>query len=237
MTGLLPMCAVATSTRSRIGEQLPEFAARVTNVPALHPEYARAMPDRDADDPVTMLALVGRDRLPRVLERLADEGEFLSRHGLRSLSAAYRDQPFELWQDGHVIATVDYEPAESTTSLFGGNSNWRGPIWFPVNYLVIAALRPLRASATATSLTVEYPHGSGRAAHARLDRRATCAGGWCRSSCPASDGVGGRCSPGAPAPDRAGPTRCCSTSTSTATTAAASAPRTRPGGPGWWPTS
>ena len=159
MTGLLPMCAVATSSIA-IGEQLPEFAARVTKFLQLHPEYARACQIRDADNPVTMMSLVGSDRLPRILERLGDEGEFLSRHGLRALSAAYRNQPFELWQDGHVIATVDYEPAESTTSLFGGNSNWRGPIWFPVNFLVIAALDRY-AERYGDGLTVEYPNGSG----------------------------------------------------------------------------
>jgi hypothetical protein len=107
------------------------------------------------------LALVDPDRLPRVLQRLADEGEFLSRHGIRSLSAAYRNEPFELWQDGHVIASVDYEPAESTTALFGGNSNWRGPIWFPVNYLVISALDEY-ARRYGDDLTIDYPHGSGQ---------------------------------------------------------------------------
>jgi hypothetical protein len=110
---------------------------------------------------MVMLALVDPERLPRVLQRLADEGEFLSRHGIRSLSAAYRNEPFELWQDGHVIASVDYEPAESTTPLFGGNSNWRGPIWFPVNYLVIAALEQY-ARRYGDELTIDYPHGSGQ---------------------------------------------------------------------------
>jgi hypothetical protein len=126
----------------------------------LRPEYAAAVqPAADADE-VTLLALVGHDRLPRVLERLADQGEFLSPHGLRSLSAAYRSNPFEFWQDGRVVATVDYEPAESTTSLFGGNSNWRGPIWFPVNYLVIEALDRF-ARRLGDGFTVEYPRGSG----------------------------------------------------------------------------
>jgi hypothetical protein len=107
-----------------------------------------------------MLALVGRDRLPRILERLADEEEFLSRHGLRSLSAVYRGRPFEFWQDGRVMATVDYEPAESTTPLFGGNSNWRGPIWFPVNFLVMGALDRF-ARRLGNSFTIEFPRDSG----------------------------------------------------------------------------
>ena len=107
-----------------------------------------------------MVALVGDDRLPRVLERLGDEQEFLSPHGVRSVSAAYRGHPFEFWQDGQVVATIDYEPAESTTSLFGGNSNWRGPIWFPVNFLVIGALERY-AARLGDAFTVEYPRGSG----------------------------------------------------------------------------
>ena len=77
-------------------------------------------------EPVTMLAIVDRDRLPRILERVADEQEFLARHGVCSLSAAYRDHPVEFWQAGQVASSVDYEPAESTTALYGGNSNWRG---------------------------------------------------------------------------------------------------------------
>jgi hypothetical protein len=108
-----------------------------------------------------MTSIVGADRLPRVLERLADEAEFLSPHGLRSLSAIYRDAPFEFWGSGAIASTVDYEPAESTTVLYGGNSNWRGPVWFPVNYLVIAALERY-ASAFGGALRIEFPRRSGR---------------------------------------------------------------------------
>jgi hypothetical protein len=159
MTGLIPLCAVAIG-EGEVTNRLPEFSRRVREFLRVRPEYAAAVqPAADADE-VTMLALVGDDRLPRVLERLADEDEFLSRHGLRSLSAAYRDRPFELWQDGRVVASVDYEPAESTTSLFGGNSNWRGPVWFPVNYLVIGALERF-ARRFGDDFTVEFPHGSG----------------------------------------------------------------------------
>jgi hypothetical protein len=160
MTGLIPLCAVAIG-EGEVTNRLSEFSRRVSEFLHVRPEYAAAVqPAADAGE-VTMLALVGDDRLPRVLQRLADEGEFLSRHGLRSLSAAYRDRPFELWQEGRVVASVDYEPAESTTSLFGGNSNWRGPIWFPVNYLVIGALERF-ARRFADGFTVEFPHGSGK---------------------------------------------------------------------------
>jgi hypothetical protein len=108
-----------------------------------------------------MLAVVGEDRLPRILERLADETEFLSPHGLRSPSAVYRDHPFEFWGSGQVAATVDYEPAESTTDMYGANSNWRGPIRFPVNYLVIAALDRY-ARRFGDELRTEFPLHSGR---------------------------------------------------------------------------
>jgi hypothetical protein len=124
------------------------------------PEYAPAVQPATAGDEVTMLALVGDDRLPRILERLADEREFLSPHGLRALSAVYRDRAFEFWEEGRIVATVDYEPAESTTPLFGGNSNWRGPIWFPVNYLVIGALERF-AVRLGDGFTVEFPRASG----------------------------------------------------------------------------
>jgi hypothetical protein len=157
MTGLIPFCAVAIG-RGDLMNRSSEFSRRVIDFLRVRPEYARAVEPAETAGDVTMLALVGSDRLPRIVERLADEQEFLSRHGLRSLSAAYRGEPFEFWQDGRVVATVDYEPAESTTALFGGNSNWRGPIWFPVNFLVLAALDRY-ARRYGDSLTFEFPRG------------------------------------------------------------------------------
>jgi hypothetical protein len=159
MTGLIPLCAVAIGDPEATAG-LMEFNARVTEFLDLRPEYAAAV-QLARDGAPTMLALVGEDRLPRVLERLADETEFLSQHGIRSLSAAYRDHPFEFWLAGQVASTVDYEPAESTTALFGGNSNWRGPIWFPVNFLVLGALGRF-ARRLGEDFTVEFPRGSGR---------------------------------------------------------------------------
>ena len=77
--------------------------------------------------------------LKRVLQKVLDEAEFLSPYGVRSLSKAYDGNPYTFSLDGQTY-TVDYEPAESTSGLFGGNSNWRGPVWFPVNYLLIESL-------------------------------------------------------------------------------------------------
>ena len=107
-----------------------------------------------------LLSLAGPDRLERLLRWLFDEGEFLSPHGLRALSAWHRDHPYELDVEG-VSASVDYEPAESTTAMFGGNSNWRGPVWFPLNYLVISVLDRY-SRFFGDELTIEYPTGSGR---------------------------------------------------------------------------
>jgi hypothetical protein len=101
-----------------------------------------------------LLSVTGRDRLERLMTRLFDEGEFLSPHGLRALSAYHRQHPYELDADG-VRAVIDYEPAESTTPLFGGNSNWRGPVWFPLNYLIINALERYHRFC-GDEMTVEY---------------------------------------------------------------------------------
>ena len=106
-----------------------------------------------------LLSVVDPERLLQMLERLFDEGEFLSPHGLRSLSARHRDQPYRLDLDG-TGATIDYEPAESTNAMFGGNSNWRGPVWFPLNYLICEALDRLHHF-LGDEVTVEYPTGSG----------------------------------------------------------------------------
>jgi hypothetical protein len=107
-----------------------------------------------------LLSLVGPDRLRRLLSVLLNEAEFLSPHGLRALSAWHREHPYTIDVEGYQ-ASIDYEPAESTTPLFGGNSNWRGPVWFPVNYLLISVLERYHLF-FGEEFTVEYPTGSGR---------------------------------------------------------------------------
>ncbi len=106
-----------------------------------------------------LLGVVGVDHLRKVLTKLFDEDEFLSPHGLRALSRYHRDHPYVLEVDG-IHATIDYEPAESTTPMFGGNSNWRGPVWFPLNYLLIAALERYHRF-FGDELTVPYPTATG----------------------------------------------------------------------------
>jgi hypothetical protein len=107
-----------------------------------------------------MLAVPSRERLIRVLRYVLDENEFLSPYGVRSLSRVHRDRPFVLLADG-VEYSVEYSPGESTSGLFGGNSNWRGPVWFPLNYLLVEALERYHYF-YGDSLTVECPTGSGR---------------------------------------------------------------------------
>jgi hypothetical protein len=106
----------------------------------------------------TLLSVIHPDVLRRGLGQLFDEAAFLSPHGLRALSKRYEHAPYML--DGIDGASIDYEPAESTTTMFGGNSNWRGPVWMPVNYLVVRQL-VLYHRFFGESFTIEYPTGSG----------------------------------------------------------------------------
>jgi glycogen debranching enzyme len=103
--------------------------------------------------------MVGPDQMVRLLARMFDEDEFLSPYGLRTLSRRHLDAPFAVSLAGQTF-TVGYEPAESTSGLFGGNSNWRGPIWMPTNFLLICALRDY-AEFFGDDLLVEYPTRSG----------------------------------------------------------------------------
>src|SRR6266567_4262909 len=107
-----------------------------------------------------LLSLVTGDRLERVLGYMLDESEFLSPHGIRALSRYHRDHPYVLGVNG-MEHRVDYEPAESSTGLFGGNSNWRGPIWFPMNFLLVESLQRFDYFCD-EKLTVEFPTGSGQ---------------------------------------------------------------------------
>jgi hypothetical protein len=106
------------------------------------------------------LAVPSRARLERVLGYLLDEAEFLSPHGLRSLSRVHKDRPYVFGAGGSEYR-VDYVPGDSNTGLFGGNSNWRGPVWFPLNYLMVEALERYHHY-YGDSLTVECPKGSGQ---------------------------------------------------------------------------
>ena len=107
-----------------------------------------------------LLSVAKPDQIQRLFAKLFDESEFLSPHGLRALSAYHRDHPYH-FDIGDYRASIDYEPAESTTSMFGGNSNWRGPIWMPVHYLLVESLERYHRF-YGNDLELEYPTGSGK---------------------------------------------------------------------------
>jgi hypothetical protein len=158
MVGLLPLFA-AVELPASLWERLPNFRARARWFIDHKPHLTACLRYFAQDDRPELIALVDESRLRRVLARMLDEAEFLSPYGLRSLSRHHREHPLVIALDGHE-ARLDYEPAESRTALFGGNSNWRGPIWFPLNFLALESLRHLH-SCLGESFTVELPTGSG----------------------------------------------------------------------------
>ena len=141
MVGLIPLFAVET-LEPEIVDRLPGFKRRMQWFIDNHtdvPEHIETT-EKSARGVRRLLSLANRDQLRRVLGHMLDESEFLSDYGVRALSRYHLNNPYEVDVNGQ-INRVQYEPAESTTGLFGGNSNWRGPIWFPVNYLLIESLQ------------------------------------------------------------------------------------------------
>jgi hypothetical protein len=160
LVGLVPLRAALTYDHAVSDANLTNFVSRANWYIANHPEYLKLFHRSDVSGQHRrMLALVPPDRLIRMLATVFDEEGLLADFGIRSISAWHREHPFSV-DIGNTIASVDYEPAESTTNLFGGNSNWRGPIWMPLNALLIEALRDYDRL-TPGDLTVEYPTGSG----------------------------------------------------------------------------
>ena len=158
MVGLLPLFA-AVELSASLWERLPNFRARARWFIDHNPLVTACLRYFAQDDRPELIALVDESRLRRVLARMLDEAEFLSPYGLRSLSRHHREHPLVIALDGGA-ARLDYEPAESRTGLFGGNSNWRGPIWFPLNFLALESLRHLH-NVLGEAFTVELPTGSG----------------------------------------------------------------------------
>ncbi len=141
MVGLIPLFAVET-LEPEIVERLPGFKRRMQWFIDHHPDVPEhiEMTQRSARGVRHLLSLVNRKQLKRVLWRMLDETEFLSPYGVRALSRYHFEHPYEV-QVNDQISRVGYEPAESSTGIFGGNSNWRGPVWFPMNYLLIESLQ------------------------------------------------------------------------------------------------
>ena len=160
VVGLTPLFAVQT-VEANVLEAFPDFKRRldwfINNRPDLTTDIATLRtPGKEGRKTV---GLVRRDRLHSILRYMLDEEEFLSPFGIRSVSRCHKDRPYKLSLNGSDY-TVDYEPAESSTASFGGNSNWRGPIWFPINYLIIESLGKMY-DYYGDSLKVECPTNSG----------------------------------------------------------------------------
>src|SRR3954453_12392267 len=155
--GLLPL-AVFVVPEEKLLEQLPAVRRSIDWFAEPHAHRLDALAESDRPGPTgrRLMSVFGRRRLERILPRLLDEEEFLSPYGIRAVSRFHRDSPLDLGP----IGRLDYEPAEPRSGMFGGNSNWRGPVWFPVNYLIVNALARLDGFFGA-DLTVEMPTGSG----------------------------------------------------------------------------
>ena len=160
LVGLIPLLAVETLDAELL-DALPNFRAQLDWFLTHRPELCDNMASvtQLGTNQRRLFAVVNEQRLRKILTRMLDESEFLSPYGIRSLSRYHRDYPYRLDLDGSHYE-VAYEPAESTTGLFGGNSNWRGPIWFPINYLLIEALQKFDFY-YGDRFTVECPTGSG----------------------------------------------------------------------------
>ncbi len=165
LVGLLPICSVELLSKDVI-DKLPLFKRRMEWFAEHNQIFERgdssmihgSAAEGTADDTL-LLSMASRDRLERVLQLLLDSDNFLSPYGIRSLSKYHEEHPFQIEMDG-AVHSVAYTPAESDNYLFGGNSNWRGPVWFPMNFLIIEALEKYHRF-YGDSLQVEYPKGSG----------------------------------------------------------------------------
>jgi hypothetical protein len=161
MVGLVPLFAVEILDHEQI-QQLKGFKRRMDwfmeNRPRLTENISCLFePGRKGR---CLLSVVKPDQLSRILSTVLDENEFLSPYGVRSLSRHHLEHPYEFHAPGY-RESVSYDPGESTRELFGGNSNWRGPVWFPMNYLLIEALKKYHRF-FGDEFTIECPTGSGR---------------------------------------------------------------------------
>jgi hypothetical protein len=160
MVGLIPLFAVQTLEPS-ILKKVPAFAARLKWFLRYRPDLAGLV--SRWEDPGTgerrLLSLLRGSRMKKLLKRMLDESEFLSDHGVRALSRYHKEHPYTFtWGGGSM--SVDYEPGESETEQFGGNSNWRGPVWMPVNFLIIESLQKFHYY-YGDDFKIECPTGSG----------------------------------------------------------------------------
>ena len=159
IVGLTPLFAVSTISK-KVFDKLGDFKKRTAWFEHYRKKNDKFWPNEEkSDGESTLLSLVPRERLVFLLQRLLDEEEFLSPGGIRALSKYHETNPYSVTIEGNIY-TIKYDPGDSTSDLFGGNSNWRGPVWMPINFLIIQSIRRY-GEFYGDSLTVECPTGSG----------------------------------------------------------------------------
>lgn len=164
LVGLMPLIAVSVLDK-QTNQAFPDFSRRLQWLIDRRPELSKLISNNDAErdgdnSHQHLLTFMNRKQLESVLSYLLDEDEFLSDYGIRSLSRFHKAHPYSYATNKGKVLTISYEPGEGETNLFGGNSNWRGPIWFPINYLIVEALRRYH-DYYGDSFTIDCPTGSG----------------------------------------------------------------------------
>jgi hypothetical protein len=163
MVGLLPLCATTVIEkwqREKVPLATAEIMARLRQMPSLMNAIHPTGPGHLGVEQRGIFALLNPDRLRRILSKMLDENEFLSPYGIRALSKFHQQNPYTFYSQGQEYR-VDYLPAESDSGMFGGNSNWRGPIWMPVNIMIIRGLMNFYGY-YGDSFKIECPTGSGK---------------------------------------------------------------------------
>jgi hypothetical protein len=159
IVGITSLYAVSNISK-KATDQLKDFKKRISWFENYRKKNNKFWPNEErSDDGEILLSLVPKDRLVDLLKRLLDESEFLSEGGIRALSKYHEKHPYSVVVEGNTYS-IQYDPGDSTSDLFGGNSNWRGPVWMPVNFLIIQSLRRY-GEFYGNTLQVEYPGGSG----------------------------------------------------------------------------
>jgi len=151
--------AVSTIDKSSLNK-LDDFKKRINWFENYRKKNNKFWPNEErGDGDQILLSLVPKERLEYLLKRILDEDGFLSEGGIRALSKYHEKNPYSVTLDGHPY-TIRYDPGDSTSDMFGGNSNWRGPVWMPINFLIIQSIRKY-GEFYGENLLVEYPQGSG----------------------------------------------------------------------------
>jgi hypothetical protein len=159
VVGLTSLFAISIMEKN-VFKALPDFNKRVKWFESYRKKNGKFLPNEEhAQDDTLLMSLVPKDKLVALLQRMLNESEFLSPGGIRALSKHHEKNPYTVNIEG-TDYRIQYDPGDSTSDFFGGNSNWRGPVWLPINYLLIQSIKEL-GSFYGDSLQLEYPSGSG----------------------------------------------------------------------------